>query len=130
MAHVFTIINSSNETVVYDDYDLIPLTTLKHVIKFLPDLGTQVDNNEMQLESGSTGFPGRIVPENWTTSSENHLVLETASDTNVVEHYHESMMEPHVSGDGHAEEEHREIELWNHKLQVLMTRERLNNASS
>jgi len=130
MAHVFTIINSSNETVVYDDYDLIPLTTLKHVIKFLPDLGTQVDNNEMQLESGSTGFPGRIVPENWTTSSENHLVLETASDTNVVGHYHEPMVEPHVSGDGHAEEEHREIELWNHKLQVLMTRERLNNASS
>jgi len=130
MAHVFTIINSSNETVVYDDYDLIPLTTLKHVIKFLPDLGTQVDNNEMQLESGSTGFPGRIIPENWTTSSENHLVLETASDTNVVGHYHEPMVEPHVSGDGHAEEEHREIELWNHKLQVLMTRERLNNASS
>ena len=130
MAHVFTIINSSNETVVYNDYDLIPLTTLKHVIKFLPDLGTQVDNNEMQLESGSTGFPGRIIPENWTTSSENHLVLETASDTNVVGHYHEPMVEPHVSGDGHAEEEHREIELWNHKLQVLMTRERLNNASS
>jgi hypothetical protein len=51
MAHVFTIINSSNETVVYNDYDLIPLTTLKHVIKFLPDLGTSVPSHEIILES-------------------------------------------------------------------------------
>ena len=130
MAHEFKVQNTSGTITTYTDYDNIPTSDLKYVLKFIPDLGTQVDNNEMQLESGSTGFPGRIIPENWTTSSENHLVLETASDTNVVGHYHEPMVEPHVSGDGHAEEEHREIELWNHKLQVLMTRERLNNASS
>ena len=84
----------------------------------------------MQLESGSTGYPGRIVPENWSTYSENHLVLETASDTNVTGHYHESMMEPHVSGDGHTEEEHREIELWGVKFDALITAGELNGGET
>ncbi len=126
MAHEFKVQNTSGTITTYTDYDNIPTSDLKYVLKFIPDLGTQVDNNEMQLESGSTGFPGRIVPENWTTSSENHLVLETASDTNVVGHYHESMMEPHVSGDGHTEEEHREIELWGVKFDALITAGELN----
>jgi hypothetical protein len=236
MAHVFTIINSSNETVVYNDYDLIPLTTLKHVIKFLPDLGTSVPSHEIILEShtilettggevtatftgdnfvilsalsvallqlfvspvsvvdlqlvnssgivlrtvkggivsqnGAVGFaindssgtlitqfylnnidpgvstvtttltsalvigPGtssqkhKLVPENFAYGLENHLVLETSADDVVDDHYHQQVGDYHEAGDGHTEEEHREISLWNHKLQVLMTRERLNNASS
>jgi hypothetical protein len=126
MAHEFKIQNTSGTITTYTDYDSIPTSDLKYVIKFVPDLGTKVDNNEMQLESGSTGFPGRIVPEDWATSSENHLVLETASDTNVDNHYHEPMMEPHVSGDGHTEEEHREIELWGVKFDALITAGELN----
>ena len=270
MAHVFTIINSSNETVVYNDYDLIPLTTLKHVIKFLPDLGTLVDSHEIILEShtilettggevtatftgdnfvilsalsvallqlfvspvsvvdlqlvnssgivlrtvkggivsqnGAVGFaindssgtlitqfylnnidpgvstvtttltsalvigPGtssqkhKLVPENFADGTENHLILELidgdiifgpfvrletgttdvllnetggkiifdniVGDAAGADHYHQQVGDYHEAGDGHTEEEHREISLWNHKLQVLMTRERLNNASS
>jgi hypothetical protein len=270
MAHVFTIINSSNETVVYNDYDLIPLTTLKHVIKFLPDLGTSVPSHEIILEShtilettggevtatftgdnfvilsalsvallqlfvspvsvvdlqlvnssgivlrtvkggivsqnGAVGFaindssgtlitqfylnntdpgvstvtttltsalvigPGtssqkhKLVPENFADGTENHLILElidgdiifgpfvrletgttdvllnetggkiifdnVVGDAAGADHYHQQVGDYHEAGDGHTEEEHREISLWNHKLQVLMTRERLNNASS
>ena len=270
MAHVFTIINSSNETVVYNDYDLIPLTTLKHVIKFLPDLGTSVPSHEIILEShtilettggevtatftgdnfvilsalsvallqlfvspvsvvdlqlvnssgivlrtvkggivsqnGAVGFaindssgtlitqfylsnidpgvstvtttltsalvvaPGtssqkhKLVPENFAYGTENHLILElidgdilfgpfvrletgttdvllnetggkiifdnVVGDAAGADHYHQQVGDYHEAGDGHTEEEHREISLWNHKLQVLMTRERLNNASS
>ena len=126
MAHEFTVQNTSGTITTYTDYDSIPTSDLKYVRKFVPDLGTKVDNNEMQLESGSTGFPGRIVPEDWATSSENHLVLETASDTSVDNHYHEPMMEPHVSGDGHTEEEHREIELWGVKFDALITAGELN----
>ena len=270
MAHVFTIINSSNETVVYNDYDLIPLTTLKHVIKFLPDLGTLVDSHEIILEShtilettggevtatftgdnfvilsalsvallqlfvspvsvvdlqlvnssgivlrtvkggivsqnGAVGFaindssgtlitqfylnnidpgvstvtttltsalvigPGtssqkhKLVPENFADGTENHLILELidgdiifgpfvrletgttdvllnetggkiifdniVGDAAGADHYHQQVGDYHEAGDGHTEEEHREISLWNHKLQVLMAKERLNNASS
>ena len=36
------------------------------------------------------------------------------------------MMEPHVSGDGHTEEEHREIELWGVKFDALITAGELN----
>ena len=272
MAHVFTIINSSNETVVYNDYDLIPLTTLKHVIKFLPDLGTSVPSHEIILEShtilettggevtatftgdnfvilsalsvallqlfvadtsvslvdlqlvnssgivlrtvqgglpsqtGAVGFaiigtggdvkkqfylsnidpgvstvtttltsalvvaPGtssqkhKLVPENFADGTENHLILELidgdiifgpfvrletgttdvllnetggkiifdniVGDAAGADHYHQQVGDYHEAGDGHTEEEHREISLWNHKLQVLMAKERLNNASS
>ena len=126
MAHEFTVQNTSGTITTYTDYDTIPTSDLKYVIKFIPDLGTKVPNNEVQLESGTVGYPGRIVPENWSTYSENHLVLETASDTNVTGHYHESMMEPHTSGDGHTEAEHREIELWGIKFDTLITAGELN----
>ena len=38
MAHEFQIKTTSGELVTYTDYDAIDLTTLKHVIKFLPDM--------------------------------------------------------------------------------------------
>ena len=53
MAHEFIIITTSNETVVYTDYDAIDLTTLKNVISFKPDLGTRVDENEILLETAT-----------------------------------------------------------------------------
>ena len=176
MAHAFTIITTSNETVVYTDYDEINLTTLKHVISFKPDLGTLVDSNEMLLETGTINATatqgvmlednnsvtdtngvtyavptedkllledgdqvmyeeagidalGKIVPENFADGLENHLVLETASDSNTNDHYHTPVGEPHEDGDGHTAAEHRELSLWPYKLKLLMARERLNNAS-
>ena len=176
MAHAFTIITTSNETVVYTDYDAIDLTTLKNVISFIPDLGTRVDSNEILLETATidatatqgvmlednnsvtdtdgvtyavptedkllledgdqviyeevvTDALAKVIPENWATGLENHLVLETASDTNIDNHFHPPVGEHHADGDGHTEEEHRELSLWENKLKLLMVRERLNNAS-
>ena len=176
MAHEFTIFTTSNETVVYTDYDTINLTTLKHVISFRPDLGTLVDGNEILLETATIDATattkvmledttsvtdtngvtyavptedkllledgdqviyeavetiplGKVIPEDWATGLENHLVLETASDTNIDNHFHPPVGEHHADGDGHTEEEHRELSLWENKLKLLMVRERLNNAS-
>ena len=176
MAHEFIIITTSNETVVYTDYDAIDLTTLKNVISFKPDLGTRVDENEILLETATidatvtsgvmledsnsvtdtngvtyvvptedkllledgdqviyeavvTDALAKVIPENWATGLENHLVLETASDTNIDNHFHPPVGEHHADGDGHTEEEHRELSLWENKLKLLMVRERLNNAS-
>jgi len=176
MAHAFTIITTSNETVVYTDYDAIDLTTLKNVISFKPDLGTLVDGNEILLETATidatattkvmledttsvtdtngvtyavptedsllledgdkviyeaveTFALGKVIPEDWATGLENHLVLETASDTNIDNHFHPPVGEHHADGDGHTEEEHRELSLWENKLKLLMVRERLNNSS-
>ena len=207
MAHAFRIMDSSNVITTYTDYDVIPLTTLKHVISFLPDIGTEVQANEILLEPSSTvvdnlsaedaigyetvivldgtdgssaddgdnvimeiaGGVDRLVPEDFAYGEENHLVLELvegddilgpflaldgtdASSTdagsnlldedgekilfdNIVgeavgaDHYHPPAGDFHVDGDGHTEEEHREIALWNYKLQLLMTQERTNASS-
>ena len=176
MAHEFIIITTSNETVVYTDYDAIDLTTLKNVISFKPDLGTRVDGNEILLETATidatatsgvmledttsvtdtngvtyavptedkllledgdqviyeavvTDALAKLIPENWATGLENHLVLETASDSNTNDHYHTPVGEAHEDGDGHTAAEHRELSLWPYKLKLLMARERLNNAS-
>ena len=51
MAHAFKIMDNTNTITTYTDYDSIPLTTLKHVISFLPDIGTEVGSNEILLES-------------------------------------------------------------------------------
>ena len=64
-----------------------------------------------------------------TDGLENHLLLETASADVPDDHYHSPLPEYHVEGDGHTEEEHREIALWNFKLQKLMTKERTNASS-
>jgi len=202
MAHAFTIIDSSNEKIVYTNYDDIPLATLKHVISFIPDLGTEEQSNEILLEIDTLNFgqtdkfveeseennivldgtdsssanvgdnlimenaEGRdkLVPENFADGTENHLILELmdgdiifgpfvrletgttdvllnetggkiifdniVGDAAGADHFHQQVGDYHEAGDGHTEEEHREISLWNHKLQVLMARERLNNASS
>ena len=69
----------------------------------------------------------RLVPEDWSTGSEKHLVLETSEDSVVDNHYHPVIDTHHVDGDGHTEEEHREIALWNYKLSLLITQEDIAN---
>ena len=54
MANAFRIMDSSNVIITYTDYDDIPLATLKHVISFIPDLGTEEQSNEILLEPSST----------------------------------------------------------------------------
>jgi uncharacterized protein YxjI len=186
MAHEFVILNTSGVTTTYTSYEAIPVdSTLKNVIKFVPDLGTLVDGNEVLIEdtpevttfstntvlildsdgviieqihgntssvgtdfviknssdtvlitikqssssgafapfplknssgttvstlafslssisSGSTftktidtGFNDKLIPEDWTTSSENHLVLETSDDSIADNHYHPPTQDHH-----------------------------------
>ena len=89
MAHEFQIKTTSGELVTYTDYDAIDLTTLKHVIKFLPDLGTLVDSHEILLETGTlnaSASAGVITEENnsvtatdgttYAVPAENKLLLE------------------------------------------------------
>ena len=202
MAHRFKIMDDTGTLPTYTDYDSIPLSTLKHVIAFEPDLGTEVASNEILLEidtldSGetdnfvteptltsieveletetSTGgllletgddvrmedvtFLGertftagdnlvlngtdlsstnagsnlimefaegrhKLADEDFVTGDEIHLVLETADDHSITGHYHPPVGTHHTDGDGHTADEHREIALWDYKLQLLMTQER------
>jgi hypothetical protein len=201
MAHAFRIMDSSNVITTFTDYDDIPLATLKHVISFLPDFGTEEQANEILLEPGSTvidnlsaedevgletvivldGTDGssanagdnlimeiadgvdRLVPEDFADGLENHLVLELVEGDNHIgpfvrletgttdvlldedggripfdnivgdavgaDHFHLPIGDFHVDGDGHTEAEHREIALWNFKLQKLITQENTNAGS-
>ena len=201
MAHAFRIMDSSNVITTFTDYDDIPLATLKHVISFLPDVGTEEQSNEILLEPGSTvidnlstedevgletlivldGTDGssanagdnlimeiadgvdRLVPEDFADGLENHLVLELVEGDNHIgpfvrletgttdvlldedggripfdnivgdavgaDHFHLPIGDFHVDGDGHTEAEHREIALWNFKLQKLITQENTNAGS-
>ena len=150
MAHAFEILDTTGTITTYTDYDSINLTTLKHVISFIPDVGTEVDSHEILLENDfddsvladyfitedhysedhattpgeSTGTGGdilvldgtdgsssnegdkiipehdtfalhKIVPEDWSEGLENHLVLETSSDSVTANHYHEPLDDPH-----------------------------------
>jgi len=165
MAHAFQIMDTTNTITTYTDYDLIPLSTLKHVISFIPDLGTEVASNEILLESEtldsgetdnfvtesetgdgdnlvldgtdssstnagdnlimeSTDGRHKLVPEDFATGEENHIVLETAADLSTIGHYHPMVGTHHTDGDSHTTAEHREIALWDYKLQLLMTQER------
>ena len=54
MAHAFKIVDTSGVITTYTDYDDIPLATLRHVISFLPDVGTEEQANEILLEPSST----------------------------------------------------------------------------
>ena len=194
MAHAFRIMDSSNVITTFTDYDDIPLATLKHVISFLPDVGTEEQANELLLEPGSTvtdnvaaedevGFVtviitdagdniiieiadgvDRLVSEDFEDGLENHLVLEVVDGDNHIgpfvrletgttdvllaedgesipfdnivgdavgeNHYHPPVGDFHVDSDGHTEAEHRELALWNFKLQKLITQENTNASSN
>ena len=54
MAHAFKIVDTSGVITTYTEYDDIPLATLRHVISFLPDVGTEEQANEILLEPSST----------------------------------------------------------------------------
>ena len=54
MAHAFQIMDDTNTVITYTDYDSIPLGTLKHVISFIPDIGTLVDSNEIVIDAAIT----------------------------------------------------------------------------
>jgi hypothetical protein len=69
----------------------------------------------------------RVVPENFSAGSENHLVLETSDAVVSSDHYHPVIDTHHEEGDGHTEEEHREIALWSYKLNLLLTQEDIAN---
>jgi len=130
MAHEFKIMNQSGTITTYTSYDDIPNdSTLKHVISFKPDLGTKIAANEILLESSTSSAGDRIVPENWSTGSENHLMLETATTMGGTNHYHEASNVHHTDDDGHTEDEHRELALWNYRLQTLITTEKTNASS-
>ena len=217
MAHAFQIMDITNTIITYTDYDSIPLSTLKHVISFIPDLGTLVTSNEIVFESsleeatfdintaiildnefvilkylygatsstgtdllfknssGTTlktirqsssgvdfviknssgtaittftfssveissgitntqsvdlGFRDKLAREDFDSDLENHLLLETADDDIVDNHYHETTEIAHYDGDGHTEDEHRDIALWNYRLQLLVTQEKTNASSN
>ena len=201
MAHAFKIVDTSGVITTYTEYDDIPLATLRHVISFLPDVGTEEQANEILLEPSSTvidnvavedevgletvivldGTDGssanagdnlimeiadgvdRLVPEDFADGLENHLVLELVEGDNHIgpfvrletgttdvlldedggripfdnivgdavgaDHFHLPIGDFHVDGDGHTEAEHREIALWNFKLQKLITQENTNAGS-
>ena len=202
MAHAFKIVDTSGVVTTYTDYDDIPLATLRHVISFLPDVGTEEQANEILLEPSSTvidnvavedevgletvivldGTDGssanagdnlimeiadgvdRLVPEDFADGLENHLVLELVEGDNHIgpfvrletgttdvlldedggripfdnivgdavgtDHFHPPVGDFHVDGDGHTEEEHRELALWNYKLRLLITQENTNAISN
>ena len=193
MAHAFKIVDTSGVVTTYTDYDDIPLSTLRHVISFLPDIGTEEQANEILLEPESTVTDNvatedevgletvivtdaddnlimeiadgvdRLVPEDFADGLENHLVLELVEGDNHIgpfvrletgttdvlleedggripfdnivgdavgaNHHHPPAGDFHVDGDGHTEEEHREIALWGFKLQKLITQENINASS-
>ena len=81
MAHEFKIMDSTNAITTYTDYDSIPLATLKHVISFIPDLGTLVDSNEIliEIDTFDSGETDNFVTEPTLTSIE--VELETATST-------------------------------------------------
>ena len=106
-------------------------TTLSLTQSFVISVGDEnstSDNLMMDTPDGKH----KLVPEDFQDGEENHLVLETASDTNIPNHYHEPVSDPHSETEtetGHTDEEHRELALWAHKLDLLMARERLNAIS-
>ena len=70
----------------------------------------------------------KLVPEDWSTGSENHLVLEEMETLGGTNHYHPPIDEPHSASDGHDASNHRENDLWNYRLSLLIAQENTNNA--
>ena len=70
MAHAFQIMDDTNTVITYTDYDSIPLGTLKHVISFIPDIGTLVDSNEIVIDAAITST---------TFDINTMLILDTSS---------------------------------------------------
>ena len=83
MAHEFTIINTSNETVTYTDYDSINLFTLKNLISFKPDFGTLVDSHEILSETGTintTATQGVMLEDNNSVTDTNEVTYAVPAE--------------------------------------------------
>ena len=79
------------------------------------------DTISMEIVSDEGGL---IVSESSFGGEEREAFI--ISEENVTDHFHPPITEPHTDGDGHTAEEHRELEIWNHRLQVLITQENTN----
>ena len=81
------------------------------------------DTISMEIVSDEGGI---IVSESSFGGEEREAFI--FSEENVTDHFHPPITEPHTDGDGHTAEEHRELEIWNHRLGLLITQENTNNA--
>ena len=81
MAHAFRIMDSTNVITTYTDYDDIPLATLKHVISFIPDLGTEEQSNEILLEVDTlnSGATDKFIEESEGVLVGDDLILNGTS---------------------------------------------------
>ena len=118
----------TGDDVSFEDFTFIDERTLTDGDNIVLD-GTDSSSTNADSNLIMENADGRhkLVPEDWSTSSENHLVLETAPDNVPADHFHPPVGVEHAAGDGHTEEEHREIALWNHKLTLLITQEDIAN---
>jgi len=118
----------TGDDVSFEDFTFIDERTLTDGDNIVLD-GTDSSSTNADSNLIMENADGRhkLVPEDWSTGSENHLVLETAPDNVPDNHVHPPVGVEHAAGDGHTEEEHREIALWNHKLTLLITQEDIAN---
>jgi len=81
MAHAFRIMDSTNVITTYTNYDDIPLATLKHVISFIPDLGTEEQSNEILLEVDTlnSGATDKFIEESEGVLVGDDLILNGTS---------------------------------------------------
>ena len=82
MAHEFKIMNQSGTITTYTNFDDIPIdSTLKHVISFLPDLGTLVENNEIliEIDTFDSDTTDNFVTEPTLSTIEVELETETST---------------------------------------------------
>ena len=90
----------------------------------------EISSGIIYTQSVDLGFRDKLAREDFDSDLENHLLLETADDDIVDNHYHETTERAHYDGDGHTEDEHRDIALWNYRLQLLVTQEKTNASSN
>ena len=77
----------------------------------------------VRLETGTTDV---LLAEDGESIPFDNIVGDAVGE----DHYHPPVGDFHVDGDGHTEEEHREIALWNYKLKVLIAQENTNASSN
>ena len=77
----------------------------------------------VRLETGTTDV---LLAEDGEKIPFDNIVGDAVGEN----HYHPPVGDFHVDGDGHTEEEHRELALWNFKLQKLITQENTNASSN
>jgi len=77
----------------------------------------------VRLETGTTDV---LLAEDGEKIPFDNIVGDAVGEN----HYHPPVGDFHVDGDGHTEAEHRELALWNFKLQKLITQENTNASSN